>query len=346
MSDAEDRAWVEEHREVVARAFQMYVDTGEWPKVADLRRFFAQRGQVLDVEAIANSRPRFAGEVRSFLQEALVLRIRQLRYLPIAQPLLQVCLAATRKAVEIYLTQGADPKVSSSDPQIAGMAGSDVNLLARAGPFLSADQPSPLSGGSYGSDAWEFFINEGVILDFQNLGTLDDFVRRQEKIAEPRQLSGLVTGGVPLSGMTSPVTAPVPLPDGAKRIFVIMPFGPAWSKTIYEMIQRAVQDIDLTPAAIVKRADDITNPGRITDQIIAEIRAADVVVADITGLNPNVMWELGYAQALDKPAVILNQDIHNSPFDLLDHRQIVYKQFPTSDDQRLVMTFLRSALGL
>lgn len=40
-----------------------------------------------------------------------------------------------------------------------------------------------------------------------------------------------------------------------------------------------------------------------------EIQAADVIVADITGLNGNVMWELGYAHAYGKPAIILNQDV-------------------------------------
>ena len=58
--------------------------------------------------------------------------------------------------------------------------------------------------------------------------------------------------------------------DAAKRIFVLMPFGPDWSTSVYELIQRAVSGIDLTPPAVVNRADDITNPGVITDQIITE----------------------------------------------------------------------------
>ena len=136
---------------------------------------------MLDIAAIVASRPRFPGEVRSFHQEAFNLRFRHLRYVPIASPLLQVCMATTRRAVQPYLTQGTEPKVSSADSQIAGMAGNNQHILIRAGTFLSSDQPTPLGGGSYGTDAWEFFINEEVIMDFQDISTVDDFVRRQDR---------------------------------------------------------------------------------------------------------------------------------------------------------------------
>lgn len=79
MSDAQDKAWVDEHHDVVSEAFRLFVDTGEWPTVKDLKRHFAQRGRVLDVQEIANSKPRFIGEVRAVHQEAFVLRFRQLR---------------------------------------------------------------------------------------------------------------------------------------------------------------------------------------------------------------------------------------------------------------------------
>lgn len=345
MSDEEDRAWAEQHQAVISEAFRRYLDTGEWPKVIDLRRFFAQRSQVLDIAGVVNSRPRFPGELRPFHQETLVLRLRQLRYVPIALPLLQVCMAATRRAVQVYLTEGAEPKVSSADPQIAGMAGNNQELLMRAGPFLSSDQPSPLGGGSWGTDAWEYFVNDYTIMDFQNIGTLDEFVRRQEQIVERESSPALVLGGMAVSPSTQPINTPA-LRDDTKRVFVLMPFGQDWSRGVYELIHRAANALDCTPPVTVLRADDIVRPGLITDQIIAEIEAADAVVADITGLNPNVMWELGYAHALGKPVVILNQDVHNSPFDIRNHRQVIYNNLATAEDQEMITRSMRSALDL
>jgi hypothetical protein len=74
-----------------------------------------------------------------------------------------------------------------------------------------------------------------------------------------------------------------------------------------------------------QRADDIAEPGRITDQIIEALIAADLVVADVTGSNPNVLFELGYADAMRKPIVCLNQDVTASPFDIRDWRQVPYE---------------------
>ena len=225
------------------------------------------------------------------------------------------------------------------------MAGTNKNLLMRSAPFLQGEQPSPLSGGGYGQDSWEYFINEDLIMDFQNIGTFDDFVRAQDAIAERYHSPALTGGGLILNQVAPVVAASEPDEAEAPRIFVIMPFKPDWSMTVYEMIRRATQSLDLDPRPVVKRADAITDPGRITDQIIAEIKACDVIVADITGLNPNVMWELGYAHALEKPAVILNQDVDSSPFDLVDHRQVIYNSYPTGHDEHRVASFLRSALG-
>lgn len=41
-------------------------------------------------------------------------------------------------------------------------------------------------------------------------------------------------------------------------------------------------------------------------------------MADLTGTNPNVMWELGYAMALKKPALIITQSQAAAPFDVKD----------------------------
>jgi tetratricopeptide (TPR) repeat protein len=110
--------------------------------------------------------------------------------------------------------------------------------------------------------------------------------------------------------------------------FVIMPFADGFSD-VYLVLQDSFTTSDLSHISVL-RADEIALPGRITDQILESIGNCDLVIADITGNNPNVMFELGYARALNKPTIIVNQDIAAAPFDIAEMRQIVY------DRQRLV----------
>ncbi len=82
------------------------------------------------------------------------------------------------------------------------------------------------------------------------------------------------------------------------------------------------------------RADEIVGPGKITDQIIQAIREADIIIADISDNNPNVMYELGLAHTMSKPAIIISQDVHNSPFDVKDFRMILYNRSRLVKDLR------------
>lgn len=115
------------------------------------------------------------------------------------------------------------------------------------------------------------------------------------------------------------------------RLFTLMPFLDDFDD-VYLVVRDSVglsAEQLRTPIRCL-RADEIGKPGKITDQILAEIRECDAVVADLTGNNPNVMYELGWAHALEKPVIILNQDIHQTAFDVKDFRQIIY------DRQKLV----------
>ena len=330
-----DADWVNANRPVIERAFEVFMDTGEWPKTNELRRSFAQRGATVDVDAVVRSRPSRTGELRMLHEPNLVLNIRHLRYLSAADDVLRVCIVATRCAVNAYRGAG-EPKIASTDPQIAESAGGSDRVLIRAGTVLQGEHPGPLSGGGYGPDHWEHYVNEHTILDFEGVTTADEFVSAQDAIAGSDPNVQALQRAAPTAGVDEPVDD--------LSVFVIMPFGPAWSRTVYEMIKRAAAAIDVTPKATVRRSDDITHPGRITDQIVDAIRESAVVVADITGLNANVMWELGYAHALGKDAVILNQQISESPFDLVDHRQIGYSEHPTEDDEHRLVESLRSVL--
>lgn len=103
--------------------------------------------------------------------------------------------------------------------------------------------------------------------------------------------------------------------------FVIMPFAlpiGGYYELIYEP---AIKKTGLTPV----RADtDIFGTGKIIEQIWAGLQRAKVLVAELTGRNPNVLYELGLAHALHKPVVLISSNEADVPFDVRHVRVIYY----------------------
>ena len=103
--------------------------------------------------------------------------------------------------------------------------------------------------------------------------------------------------------------------------FVIMPFANPIGG-YYELIyEPAIKKTGLTPI----RADtDIFGTGKIIEQIWAGLQRAKVLVAELTGRNPNVLYELGLAHALHKPVVLISSNEADVPFDVRHVRVIYY----------------------
>ena len=99
-----------------------------------------------------------------------------------------------------------------------------------------------------------------------------------------------------------------------------MPFGEDFDK-IYDLFY-----VDtLSKAGFeVSRADDIRSSQSIMKDIVRGIAESDLIVADLTGSNPNVYYELGLAHSLRKPVIILTQEMKDLPFDLRAYRVISY----------------------
>jgi hypothetical protein len=114
-----------------------------------------------------------------------------------------------------------------------------------------------------------------------------------------------------------------PAAKGKKEIcFTIMPFG-GWFDTYYETIfLPAIEDAGLEP----HRADDLYRPSTITQDIWTYTKRAKLILADLTGKNPNVFYELGMAHALAKPAILVTETLGDVPFDLRALRVIEYSK--------------------
>ena len=113
-----------------------------------------------------------------------------------------------------------------------------------------------------------------------------------------------------------------------RRCFVISPIGTEGTPDY----QRAkdVLDLIIKPAASrcdmkAERSDEIVESGRITDQMFREIVRADLCIALLTGLNPNVMYELAVAHTAGKPVVALAAKDQPLPFDIGNWRCLWYE---------------------
>lgn len=106
------------------------------------------------------------------------------------------------------------------------------------------------------------------------------------------------------------------------RIFVIMPFSEPFDMLYREVIRPVASRLEFE----IVRVDEVAGPGIIVDDIQRQISQANAVVAEISSRNPNVFYELGYAHALDKPAVLLarRESSGEMPFDIRGYRAIFY----------------------
>lgn len=108
--------------------------------------------------------------------------------------------------------------------------------------------------------------------------------------------------------------------------FVMMPFGEHFDDMYKSVLVPAIEAAGYKPV----RGDDAYSIRPVIDDIFHEIRSAAVLVADVSGKNPNVNYELGVAHGLNKSVLIIAQDIEDIPFDYRHLRSIVYNQHDDS----------------
>ncbi|GJE65792.1 hypothetical protein LNAOJCKE_3005 [Methylorubrum aminovorans] len=86
---------------------------------------------------------------------------------------------------------------------------------------------------------------------------------------------------------------------------------------LHAIIKEVIDSLDLSYE--VRRADDDVRPGMIGDRIIHDIINSDLVIADLTGLNPNVFYELGIRHAVGRPTIHIAKIGTVLPFDNSGH---------------------------
>ena len=108
--------------------------------------------------------------------------------------------------------------------------------------------------------------------------------------------------------------------------FVVMPFSIESLNIVYEDFVKPVLTDQCSLR--VERGDDVFGSNVIMDDISNSIRKARLIVADLTGRNANVFYEVGIAHALNKQVLLMTQSIDDVPFDLRHRRALVYEYSP------------------
>lgn len=102
-----------------------------------------------------------------------------------------------------------------------------------------------------------------------------------------------------------------------------MPFAQEFDD-VYVAIKASVTGATSPNQCRCFRLDEARPAGRITDRLLRELRTASLCIADLTGNRPNVMWEVGFAMALECPTIIVTQALAELPFDIRDMQSVEY----------------------
>jgi hypothetical protein len=105
------------------------------------------------------------------------------------------------------------------------------------------------------------------------------------------------------------------------RAFVVMPFAPEFGDVYILGIREVAERLKF----VVERADDIEHNQDIIEVVREKIRNCDVVIADITGRNPNVLYEVGYAHGVGKTTILIGRKGEDIPFDIKSINHIFYE---------------------
>lgn len=106
-------------------------------------------------------------------------------------------------------------------------------------------------------------------------------------------------------------------PQNDKLVAVMLPFS---LQNTFESVKATCTKLGLE----CLKGDDIWNNSTFIQDIFEIIYTSKVVVADFSGKNPNVFYEVGIAHTLGKTVVPMVQHIDDLPSDLRHHRAIIY----------------------
>lgn len=108
--------------------------------------------------------------------------------------------------------------------------------------------------------------------------------------------------------------------DTKAHVFVAMPY----KDEMEDIWDYGIKPVIKSAGYICERADLSSYTGDVMQWVRSRIKTADIVVADLTGSNPNVYLEVGYAWGVDVPTILLCNEAEELKFDVRGQRCLVY----------------------
>jgi hypothetical protein len=346
----------EAQRLVVQAAYDVFRESGRWAVVDAIDHLADERWEIDAYEVLRSLPPSVALLDRYHLRgdQPVKLRVRAIANCDGSQNDLDLFVRATRWLAE--KERGFRPTTPHAAEQLrvtseqfrADLASEGIHLdaLAISKVYPLADVERLTWGGTYNIEGdparWEITLSRDI-RPFRRVETLPDFLEIRDRIDAPESAIGETELAAPPDPPASDAERAV---DTRSYVFIAMPFETEWAASVHQRIDLACAHVQRAGIPLRwERADQIAHPGRITEQIRDALTVADLVIADISDLNPNVIYELGYADAGQTPLLLLSQDPAASPFDLKDIRQIKYSLDALHLVEQPLIEQLQNALG-
>lgn len=126
-----------------------------------------------------------------------------------------------------------------------------------------------------------------------------------------------------------------------KTVFAAMPFSLEYEDVFFIAMAPAAEAI----GAACKRVDQEEYTGDVVTKIQSMIHGSVAVVADLSEARPNVLYEVGFAHALDRPTVhVCSTPLRDLPFDVSHWNTIVYKKGQTHKLRESLTKLLRAVV--
>ncbi len=174
-----------------------------------------------------------------------------------------------------------------------------------------------------------YSYNGEAVRILRQFGSDSIIVRATKKLYVVQNLLGFSITDLAKSTEDSIKVTPffrAPKPRGRLQsdIFVLMPFGDEIRPVYEDHIKAACAAINMS----CNRADDFFGTNQVMDDVWSAIFHSKIIIADCTGRNPNVFYEMGIAHTIGKPLILITQHKDDVPFDIRHIRYIEYEFSP------------------
>ena len=127
-----------------------------------------------------------------------------------------------------------------------------------------------------------------------------------------------------------------------RLVFAAMPFAPQYEDVFFFAMRYAAEQV----GAVCDRVDRREFQGNVVDEIHRLIRSSVAVIVDFSESKPNVLYEAGFAHALNKPCIhICSTALEKLPFDVSQWKTSKYNSGQIHKLQKELSERLKATLG-